>query len=602
MIASLARRLAGPLVAAVVAVSILTVPGTASADPTTGTITGQITQPDGSPAVSEVVFVERFTSPSVFRSATTDPTGAYTVADLPAGDGYRVGVNRPAGRQYAHGAVDSNLAQQFAVVAGGTTTVNEELLPIGTFDLTLTEWTGEPAVAASVSLFDRNQNYFAFGSTDAAGRLSLAVFAGSFQVSVRPSFAGGGINFAREQFLHGKVPPAQPDVITVAPDSVTTVAEQLLRPGAVAVTARDATSGAPIANFCVTHTAGGSCSDGSGSITVSEIRPGPFNLTIMADGGDYLSADATPVVVSGQTLPFSVDLRRAGKLATTILAADTGAPVEGACVALIKAGTGVLPDGIGDCSDPSGALTVGRIEPGDYHMFVQAPAGSGYGAQWVGRSGGVGTATRARTIRVTAGGTATVPTIRLDRAGTISGTVRSESGRPVSLGTVSLHAFGRAGPSFSENLDAEGRYRIDWLGPYEWPLLFSVADHARQWSGAEADRRRAKEIRVRAGRTTTYSPTLKVGTVLAGTVTNASGQPLAADFDLRNAATGEHMGGGFSPAGTYRSLVLGSQDVKLNWFAAEQTGWYDNASDFASANRIRIPRHGTKTFNLVLNV
>jgi hypothetical protein len=233
---------------------------------------------------------------------------------------------------------------------------------------------------------------------------------------------------------------------------------------------------------------------------------------------------------------------------------------------------------------------------------VQAPAGSGYGAQWVGRSGGVGTATRARTVRVNAGGTATVPTIRLDRAGTISGVVRSETGRPVPFGTVSLHAFGRAGASFSEDLDAEGRYRIDWLGPYEWPLLFSVADHARQWSGGQADRRRAKEIRVRSGRTTTYSPTLTVGTVLTGTVTNASGQPLAAEFDLRNAATGEPMGGGFSPAGTYRSLVLGGQDVKLNWFAAERSGWYDNASDFASATRVRIPRSGTKTLNLVLNV
>jgi hypothetical protein len=133
-------------------------------------------------------------------------------------------------------------------------------------------------------------------------------------------------------------------------------------------------------------------------------------------------------------------------------------------------------------------------------------------------------------------------------------------------------------------------------------LLFDVEGHARQWSGGEADRRRAKEIRVRSGRTTTYNPTLRVGTVLTGTVTNAAGQPLVVDFDLRNAATGENMGGGFSPNGTYRSLVLGPQDVKLNWFAGEQSGWYSNASDFASATRIPIPKRGTKTLNLVLNV
>jgi hypothetical protein len=83
--------------------------------------------------------------------------------------------------------------------------------------------------------------------------------------------------------------------------------------------------------------------------------------------------------------------------------------------------------------------------------------------------------------------------------------------------------------------------------------------------------------------------------VLTGTVTNAAGQPLTADFDLRNAATGENMGGGISPNGTYRSLVLGPQDVKLNWFAAEQSGWYDNKSDSADAractrSRIRAAR------------
>jgi hypothetical protein len=152
------------------------------------------------------------------------------------------------------------------------------------------------------------------------------------------------------------------------------------------------------------------------------------------------------------------------------------------------------------------------------------------------------------------------------------------------------------------DIDSEGRYRIDWLGPYEWPLLFDVTGHARQWSGGEADRRHAKEIRVRSGRTTTYNPTLTVGTVLTGTVTNAAGQPLNTNFDLFNAATGEDMGEGFSADGTYRSLVLGPQDVKLAWSAADKSGWFDNRSDFASANRIRIPRRGTKTLNLVLNV
>lgn len=603
MIDSLARRLAGPLAAATVAVSVILVPGAASADPTAGTVAGLITRPDGSPAAGEVVVVERFSTSPFSRTVTTDATGAYSVSDVPVGDGYRVGVDRPPGRQYAHGKTDFNLADQFTVTAGGTTTVNERLLPVGTVDLTLTEWTGEPARGASVALSDPGRSYFTSGSTDAAGHLRVSVFAGPLQVSVTPTLASGvGVNFAREQFLHGRVPPAQPDVITVAPDGVTTVTEQLLRPGGLAVTARDAVTGAPVADFCVTHTAGGDCTDGVGPVTVTEVRPGPFALTVYANGGGYLPADPAPVVVSGQTVPVTVDLRPAGRLATTIVAADTGAPLGSACVALVKAGTAVLPDGAGDCTDSTGALTAGRIEPGDYHVFVQAPQGSGYGAQWVGRSGGVGTATRARTVRVTAGATATLPTIRLDRAGTISGVVGSEAGLPVTYGSVSLHAFGRVGPSFSVDIDSAGAYRIDWLGPYEWPLLFGAQGHARQWSGGEADRRRAQGIRVVSGQTTTYSPTLRVGTVLTGSVTDAAGRPLTAEFDLRHAATGEHMGAGYSPGGTYRTLVLGPQDVKLNWFVGEKGGWYRSATDFASATRIPIPRRGTKTLDLVLPV
>lgn len=474
--------------------------------------------------------------------------------------------------------------------------------PTGTFDLTLTEANGQPARSASVILFDAGQSLFASGSTDAAGHLSLPVSAGSFEVSVTPTFARGGLNFGRQQYLHGKVPPAAPDIITIASGATTTVAEQLLEPGALAVTARDAVTGAAISNFCVSHVAGGECTPGSGPITVSEVRPGPSNLDVSVSDGGYLPANVSPVVVSGQTVPVTVDLRPAGRVATSIVAADTGAPLEGACIALVKAGTAVLPDGTGDCTDASGQLTVAPVEPGDYHVFVKAAVGSGYGAQWVGRTGGVGQATRARTITVAAGGTTTAPTIRLDRAGTISGVVGSEAGLPITFGSVSLHAFNRGGPSFSVDIDGQGAYSIDWLGPYEWPLLFGAQGHARQWSGGEANRREAELITVRSGQTTTYSPALRVGTVLTGTVTDTAGQPLVAEFDLVNQGTGEDMGGGFSPDGTYRTLVLGPQNVRLSWFAGGKSGWYDNATDFASATRIPIPRQGTKTLNLVLNV
>jgi len=308
-------------------------------------------------------------------------------------------------------------------------------------------------------------------------------------------------------------------------------------------------------------------------------------------------------VVSGQTVEASLALVRATVIVTTIVDAATGAPIEGACVGLIDARTAVLPDGLGSCSDANGRVVSGSMQGGAYRMFVMPPSDSGYGAQWVGVHGGTGVPEKARTIRAADGEVLVTPPVKLDRAGAITGSVVSETGDPFFFGFVSIHSYSDgAGPSFGSMVDEDGRYTIDWLGPYEWALVFNATGHARQWSGTTTDRTHAKKIKVRSGQTTTFNARLKVGTLLTVKTVNPAGDPVEAEVNAVDTGSGETLGRAAGADNVLSIRVLGGSRVKLHWadFNTERSGWYDNDADFAHAKPIWIPGRGTKSITLVI--
>ncbi|MEE3919862.1 hypothetical protein V2I01_20935 [Micromonospora sp. BRA006-A] len=139
-------------------------------------------------------------------------------------------------------------------------------------------------------------------------------------------------------------------------------------------------------------------------------------------------------------------------------------------------------------------------------------------------------------VTLRAGRTITVPPIRLDRAGVVTGTVTSAAtGRPATSGTVTLAPESGFFPDWGVELDAQGRYRIDWLGPYTWPLLFTTADNATQWSGGFALRGKAVPVTVRAGATTVYNLAVRRGVLVTGRLVDPEGRPVAAELTVRNA-------------------------------------------------------------------
>lgn len=479
----------------------------------------------------------------------------------------------------------------------------------GSLQVTVTTATGAPT-GGTVYVYRPDRGLVRSGELDAEGRVTLTVPAGSYRAEIVPATGPDEYDYARAQWWHGKTSFETADTITVTAGATVEITEQLLPTGSIEITARDSSTGASIADFCAADDRWlrNECSEGSGTVTLADLPPGTHLIWVFSEDDTYLSTSTELTVQPNATTTATVELAPAARIETTIVDAATGAPVPNACVAVSLAGSGRLPESVGYCSEDTGAVTIGYLEAGSYQLFVEPPSDSGLGAQWVGWRGGTGDPARARVVRVSSGATVQVPPIRLDPAGTISGVVTSAAtGQPVRDAYVSLSAWGRSGPTFGVWTDEQGRYQLDWLGPYPWRLFFTADDHARQWSGGTADRRLAERIPVRAGQTTTYSPALQVGTVLTGQVTDASGAPLAVDISIYHAQTDDLIGDGWSPDGTYRSLVLGPTTVKIlrDWYdesnGESRSDWYDGAQSFEEATPVPIAASGEQTLDMVID-
>ncbi|MFI6132866.1 hypothetical protein [Micromonospora sp. NPDC051141] len=476
---------------------------------------------------------------------------------------------------------------------------------VGLLRLTVTQPDGT-AARGVVDLAATDDSYSDYLQLDESGQLSVEVPAADYKVRITPAYDDPDLpDEGLRQWVPGKTRYADAEAFRVAAGGTTDVAERLVTPSPITVRARDAITGAPITRVCAYAVdRGGNCDDAE--LTIPRLVPGPQTIRVYTDDGNYLATDAEVTVVEGDSGPAVVDLTPAAHLETTVVDAATGAPVGGACATVAPSGTGELP-AVGPlaCSDESGHLRLDGVEAGSWKLFVRPTGGSSYGAQWVGATGGTGDPAKARTLTVAAGGTVVAPPVRLDRAGTITGTVTSAAtGAPVTSGTVSLaHSPGLSYLRWDEDLDAQGTYRIGWLGPYRWPLLFSTSDHALQWSGGVPVRSQAMPVAVRAGRSTTYSPALKRGTLVTGRLTNLAGRPVSAVLTFHHAATGEVVGSAWDRDGRYETRVLGRQTVTVGWQwggFADYAGWHDGVADVAAAKRVAVPSRGTLTVDIGL--
>ncbi|NUR69599.1 MAG: hypothetical protein HOU81_02145 [Hamadaea sp.] len=557
----------------------------------TGSIAGHVTYADGTPAAN--VAVDADPTSGYSTSATTDGNGDYRFSDLPV-DSYAVSFRLASGAtQWAHQKRSQSAADPIAVTADAQTTLDEQLLPTGAVAGRFIAADGSPLAGVSVSVIadlPQGGDYLQT-TTDADGHYQVdQVFAGGYRVL----FQDYQTNLV--QWAYGKTTEQTADVVTVTAGQTTTVDDRRLPTGSVRVTATDSLTGAAIQDFWLQlNDFWGNATNGVA--VVDNLAIGTYWLSAGADGYAFADRLTQVTVVAGEQTTVAIKLRPVGKITTRVLDRATGAPVAGICVAAFQPTSFFFPDGC-ERTDDQGKVTLTLQQPGTYNLFVLPPTGSAYGAQWVGATGGTGSQTLAKSLTVAAGQTVAGPKIKLDRTGVIVGKATSETGQPLQNGSVGI-----VGPDLGTGTDTrystiapDGTYRVDWLGPYNWPLLFVAKDHAFQWSGGSGNRRQAYLVPVKAGKTTTYDYTLKQGALV--TITSAT---IDGRYVVRNAVTGDPMGvrdsEGLPASVTIR--VFGPQNVKIQCYANGTGPVWHGGTSFASATPVGIPATGTKQIAFV---
>ncbi|WP_326557328.1 carboxypeptidase-like regulatory domain-containing protein [Micromonospora sp. NBC_01796] len=496
---------------------------------------------------------------------------------------------------FAPGTLRIEDAVPVKVRAGRTRTLEVTHPARSTLSGRVTLPTGEPAPALSVQADviaeGVHQRHTVQTGTDGEWQMT-GVFPESYRITLT--------NSSRELSQDG-------GEVTVAAGGSASVNSTWHTGGSLVVSAVDATTGAPVGNYCVAVVAkfDDFCTQGS-TVTVAGLAAGPTLVTLnMLDGSDYLGKKDVPVTIPAAgraTLTIPVEI--GGRFNARVVDRATGTTAgESVCFYAVPPGAGGTSERASACTNKQGMGTSGTLAPGTYQLFVKPPDGSAYGAQWFTPEGGTGDQRQAAKINIKAGKTTRLGTIQLDPAGSVTGVVRDPDGQPVEHVEVGVTAFEiPRSELFPEGTDNEGGYTVGNLGPYAWPLLFTpIADLPRQWSGATGNRFQAETVPVTSGATSTYDATLSAGAKVTGTVTIAPGDTAWSGGRLkaRGVNTGDLLAVGdvAGQGGTYEFRVIGGGPVNLEWYLADpvtkSTGWHDG-------NPVRVPANGREQLDLTI--
>jgi hypothetical protein len=578
-------RIGIALLSGVLAAGALAAPA-AAADVTT--VAGTLTDPFDQPLAYTSVTVQN--TDGVVMYTYTDHTGFYSVDVLPGS--YRVSFDATSGTQWAHQRITAAEASVFTVADGETVRVDDRLLAPGSLSGRLTKTDGTTALQGSSVTLHRGDETLANSYTDEEGRYSFAeVLPGEYRLAFQWNDT---VNYV-------------PGTVTVVSGEAT-VADGVLPPETtLVVKAVDSITGAPAGPFCVQVWSLDEpvCGDAENPATITGVS-GTERFSVEPDeSGFYIAKRGESVTLAAnQTTTVSVPLVLGGKVAVTATDRATGQAVGNTCFSLRAIGR---PENhSGGCTGADGTGSAESPVPaGTYEAFVMAPGS--YGHQWLGKTGGTGDQKAAARIVIKPGKVAKAPVALLDQAGSITGVVTGTDGTP--LHRIGVHyqanANYAAGDPGGVRTDATGRYTVGKLGPYEWPLLFSLSsEYPYQWSGNVGNRFQAVKIPVTAGGSSTYDIQLAKGSTLRGGVAPAG----SAEVRLlaHNAATGDLVGvfHDYDPqngVSAYQISLIGGQNVKLQWslFQNSDAGsWYSGATDISAATKIGVPRSGVKNFDL----
>ncbi len=343
----------GVAIPSVVAGQTLTVDVTL---PATGTVTGIVTNADGSLAVNANVRLDTTSSTSTrSSSATTDTAGRYTITDVEEGSYQVSAFDRITFVRSTSG---------LTVVRDATTTQNLTLIGYGQVNVQVNLADGTPAVGSSVTYRPQANNSNLFGGeTDAMGRLTIPnVPVGDFTVTAfHPTISNLTAQAASRLNANGD-----------------TVAVTITLPGAGTVTGRvTRPDNTPSANtfvelFGIGVSSQSTSTDSNGNYTFTRVPANrPFTLRASDNSNGRREITGNVVPSDGATLTVNLTLPARASVRVTVRNPD-GTPYPDAAIYITD------PNPIGVSSRRRGAGNVGTAgSSGSSFRFVGNTDASG---------------------------------------------------------------------------------------------------------------------------------------------------------------------------------------------------------------------------------
>ena len=438
--------------------------GTLTLDPGLA-IEGRVTDPDGAPLPgAEVTLNRSFDSFNAMglvppRNATTGADGVFRFDDLRRGDHFDLRVER---RGYVPATVP-------AVEAPAPERLTVELKPGRTLSGRVRGPAGEPVRNAGLSLREETSFQSPLGVSTIMGPRPLGVTDenGKFQAEgVPPGTADLDVSAPGYRFkrLQGIPVPEERDVegleITLEKGSVLEIRALDSRGGPVAgarVLARRTDSPAPESRGVFTQCQ----TDAEGRCRMDDAEPGRYAVSAESkENGHAEAAVEAKAGVNALDLVFPAGVEVSGRVSD-----EAGAPVPAASLSLQPLERGAAFSAI---SNADGTFRFRAVADGTFRLSGSAPGFAGTSAPG--------------DVRV-AGQEVRGLDLRLSRGATLTGKVLGLE--PREMGGVLIFAF-RADGAFSYPLtgrvDAEGRYRIEDLGPGDWSVSARAGTRAIQES------------------------------------------------------------------------------------------------------------------------
>ena len=347
--------------------------------------------------------------------------------------------------------------------------------------------------------------------------------------------------------------------------------------------------------------AGGEFTDSSGAFTVAGLRPGVYRLQFGATGS-YLSEcwDDTATLSAATDITVLAGQDAGGKDAVLVTAghvtgtvtSDGVSPIEGLDVVAYadNGSSGWMVCG-STTTAVDGTYDIGGLSGGSYRLWFSDPSDT-FIPQFY---GGASTFESASPVPVSAGSTASGYDVVLQRAGAISGAVRSDASAPIAGANVAVWASDGAGGwdwSSSAITGPDGTYEAPGLRPGIYRVGFSHGDYLTEYWNDAADVASAQNVVVAGGATEAgVNATLAVSASISGTVTSDGSTGIESVY-VAVYRSGVWAGNAYTGAdGTYAVTGLrpGSYHVEFSAGAVGYTSeWYSDARWRSGAETITV--------------